>query len=231
MDRRMDGELLDELDPENPCARGSRRDLRRLNAWMSSARTIASALNRVCTVSRPTFVLELGAGDGTVLLEVARKLRWRGVRAVLVDKQYVPRETTLEAFRELGWVVESVRADVIDWLTDTPSWDEPIATVCNLFLHHLTEAQLVDLFVIASRKTDVFVASEPRRSGVALFFSRMVGLIGCNDVTRHDAPASVRAGFTKCELSRLWPQRDEWFTDERPKGLFSHLFVASRPRR
>jgi len=59
-------------------------------------------------------------------------------------------------------------------------------------------------------------------------FSRAVGLIGCNRVTRHDAPASVRAGFTGRELSQLWPEPESWLLEERAAGPFSHLFVAQR---
>ena len=50
-----------------------------------------------------------------------------------------------------------------------------------------------------------FVACEPRRSAFALLGARMVFALGANDVTRHDAVASVRAGFRGRELSGLWP--------------------------
>jgi hypothetical protein len=55
----------------------------------------------------------------------------------------------------------------------------------------------------------------------------MLGAIGCNDVTRHDAVASVRAGFRDGQLSALWPA-GPWKLTERGAGLFSHLFVARR---
>jgi len=59
-------------------------------------------------------------------------------------------------------------------------------------------------------------------------FSRLLRLIGCNRVTRHDAPISVRAGFTGQELSQLWPAGQGWLLEERPAGWFSHLFIAQR---
>jgi hypothetical protein len=73
-----------------------------------------------------------------------------------------------------------------------------------------------------------FVAVEPRRSARGLLFSRLLGFIGCNRVTRHDAPISVRAGFAGQELSQLWPTGRDWSLQERPAGWFSHLFVAQR---
>jgi hypothetical protein len=74
----------------------------------------------------------------------------------------------------------------------------------------------------------VFVACEPRRSALALGASRLVGLIGCNEVTRYDAPISVRAGFAGRELSGLWPAGGAWQLREGARGLFSHCFVAGR---
>jgi hypothetical protein len=61
-----------------------------------------------------------------------------------------------------------------------------------------------------------------------LFFSRLLRVIGCNDVTRHDATISVRAGFSGEELSALWPDKQNWQLTERRAGLFSHLFIAQK---
>ena len=73
-----------------------------------------------------------------------------------------------------------------------------------------------------------FIALEPRRSSWSFALSRQLWAIGCNRVTRHDAPVSVRAGFSGNELSRLWPQNGKWRLQERPAGWFSHLFLARR---
>jgi hypothetical protein len=80
----------------------------------------------------------------------------------------------------------------------------------------------------AARSARVFIAVEPRRSLRSLFVSRLLWFIGCGQVTRHDAVASVRAGFTGRELSRLWSADDNWMLQERPAGWFSHLFIAQR---
>jgi hypothetical protein len=100
------------------------------------------------------------------------------------------------------------------------------AVIANLFLHHFENARLAELLRGIARIARVFIAVEPRRSPWALAFSRQLWAIGCNRVTRHDAPVSVRAGFAGNELSRLWPVEAKWKLEERPAGCFSHLFVA-----
>ena len=100
--------------------------------------------------------------------------------------------------------------------------------VANLFLHHLDAARLEQLMALAARRTRVLIACEPRRSGRALLGSHLLGIVGCNDVSRHDAVVSVRAGFKNQELSGLWPAGDAWTLQEHARGLFSHCFVATR---
>jgi hypothetical protein len=100
--------------------------------------------------------------------------------------------------------------------------------LANLFLHHFHDRELMTLLQIISSKARLFIAVEPRRCWRSLAASRCVGLIGCNDVTRHDATASIRAGFSGRELTRLWPSRTGWEMHEVPAGLFSHCFTALR---
>jgi hypothetical protein len=148
------------------------------------------------------------------------------VRAVLLDRQNAVEAAALSRFAASGWRIEVVTADACDWLARS---ERPIdVVVANLFLHHFDAPALARLLALVARRARVFVACEPRRSGFPLASSRMLGLIGCNDVTRHDAVASVRAGFRGEELSALWPSRRAWRIEERARGLFSHLFVALR---
>jgi hypothetical protein len=102
--------------------------------------------------------------------------------------------------------------------------------IANLFLHHFQEKELAPLLALAAARTDIFAACEPRRSPLPLAFSSLVGFIGCNRVTRHDAVISVRAGFAGNELSGWWPAKPEWHLEERSAGMFTHTFLAQRNR-
>jgi hypothetical protein len=130
---------------------------------------------------------------------------------------------TLQRLRSLGWLAAMASLDVLDFLARPARYD---AIVANLFLHHLDGARLTWLFTLAAARAPLFVACEPRRSLLALQASRMLWALGCNDVTRHDAVASVRAGFRDDELSRRWPAGLGWRLEEAVAPPFSHLFVA-----
>jgi hypothetical protein len=227
--RSLHAELVDDLPPEHPAAIQTRRDLRRINTLMGHAGIFARSLKRVFPKQPARRVLEIGAGDGEILLRVARRLgrTWRDVEAVFVDLQDLLREGTRADFAVLGWRVRSVKANVFQWLSETTG-EKTDVILANLVLHHFSEAQLTTLFLAASKRADAFIAVEPRRSGWPLFCTRWLALIGCGPATCHDAPVSVQAGFTGRELSGLWPRDGQWELVERRAGLFSHVFIARR---
>ena len=225
MNRIVQPELLDSLPPDDPRAARSRRDLRRINIWMRHHVIMARALEKNWNGDAPRQITDLGAGDGNFLLGVGKKLaaRWPAINVTLLDLQNnVPAET-LTAFVRLGWRAEMVVADVFNW---PPAAGDVV--IANLFLHHFEAAQLAELFRLISRRAKLFIALEPRRAPWPLFCSRRLWAIGCNNVTRHDAVVSVRAGFTGHELASLWPDKNNWQLTERSAGQFSHLFIARK---
>ena len=224
--RAIERELLDDLPADDPRAMHSRRDLRRVNAWMGHAGIMAAILEPVFRQRPPESIVELGAGDGTFLLRLAERLgpRWQPSRVTLVDQQQLLDDRTRTAFDARSWRVESRRIDLFDWME---SQAEPIdLVIANLFLHHFVEVDLQRLFARLSTLTGFFLACEPRRSPLALGATSLTWLIGCNDLTRHDARLSVRAGFADSELSRLWPGGAEWHLTERGAGWVTHCFTA-----
>ena len=229
MDRCVRPEILDELPPDDPRAVGSRRDLEKVNASMGNADIVARELQRVLGATPPGALAEIGAGDGRFALRVARRLApsWNGAALALVDRVEAVEDRTLREFQSLNWRVDVCAADVFQWLERAES-GRFAAVFANLFLHHFSDGALRELLREVSSRTRVFIAVEPRRSAWCWCMSRTLWFLGCNSVTRHDAPVSVRAGFAGRELSALWPAGEGWELRERPAGAFSHLFVARR---
>lgn len=220
--RTVRPERLDSLPFDAPAARASRRDLRRLNALMGHRRILLSLLREHLDES-PQTVVDIGCGDGMATLAVAQALapHWPDVALTFVDAQPLVSETTRARIAELGWLVDVVTADVFDWLHRSACYD---LALTNLFLHHFDGPALNRLLVGIAHRSRTVVAMEPRRSTFAYLAARSVGAIGANDVTRHDAPASVRAGFSDRELAALWSGD---VMHEGPRGLFTHAFVAN----
>jgi len=229
MNRIVLPELLDVLPPQDAAALRSRRELRRLNAWMRHAQIVAGVLNGQVRGPGTRQLAELGAGDGYFLLSVARRLngQWRGATATLVDRLDALDPQAAAQFNLLGWQVRTEIAEANDWLRRAPATLSQ-TIVSNLFFHQFQDHQLTEMLRLAANSSRLVVAAEPRRSVLARLAGRLIWVIGCGPVTRHDARVSIRAGFAGRELSALWPDRDGWEIQERAAGLFSHLFIARR---
>jgi hypothetical protein len=223
-DRVVEPEWLDALPPEDARAKRSRRDLARVNALMSNAGILSRALADAGARS-PRSIVEIGAGDGRFAAKLAASLPRPapGATFTLLDRAGAADAAALERIATLGWKPRVIVEDVFAFLEACEPHD---AIVANLFLHHFESDALTRMLAGIARRSRAFAACEPRRSPVALAGSRMLGAIGCNDVTRHDAVVSVRAGFRDGELSRLWPRESAWKFAERRRGLFSHAFAA-----
>ncbi|HLL13405.1 MAG TPA: class I SAM-dependent methyltransferase [Rubrivivax sp.] len=226
--RSLAPEILDTLQEDDPRAVRSRRDLQRINRIMGSAAILGGELER--RAAAPVRIIELGAGDGTLSLRLAKRLApaWPAVQIVLLDRQHVAAQSTLDEYARLGWHARTLVADIEEWAESAGDARYDIA-IANLFIHHFPVTAIGRIFAAVGACADLFVACEPRRARTALVASNMVGLIGANDVTRCDAVLSVKAGFRDSELSGLWPHDPrDWNLAERRAGLYSHLFMAQR---
>ena len=227
--RRVQPELLDSLSAEDPRAQRSRDDLQWLHWAMATLSIVQRALDSGTAAFRPRTLLELGAGDGSLMLRLAQGQggRWPDVRVTLLDRLELVRPQTMDGLRQVGWRPRAVAMDVFDWMAkpDDTRWDVVFA---NLFMHHFSSVELERLLGGIAARTRVFLCCEPRRAALPLVASHLLGLLGAGPVTRHDAVSSVHAGFRGHELSNLWPDRQQWILAEYPARLFSHCFLAIR---
>ncbi|HLB33403.1 MAG TPA: hypothetical protein VJK54_04125 [Chthoniobacterales bacterium] len=236
MNRIIESELLDHLLSTDPDAITSRNDLQRLNFFMGNATILLQAWNRsfnkITLKEGPLQIIELGAGDGTLLLKLARQLQSQSPHKITADVTFIDRhnvisQETIDAFKELHWSIKIVTMDLFLWLEQSPLISADVI-LANLFLHHFNDQELKTLFQHLALKTNLFLACEPRRNLLALMSSKLLWLLNANTVTQHDAPVSVRAGFTDKELSQHWPAGPEWHLREQCAIPFCHSFIAQR---
>src|SRR5258706_4653928 len=97
--RRLEGEWLDELPSDDPRARRSRADLRRINAIMGNARMVSDTI-RGQMVS--DTLVEIGAGDGAFALALARRLKAAGLRVMLVGRPRIVSPGTMAGVPDSG---------------------------------------------------------------------------------------------------------------------------------
>lgn len=229
--RQVEPEILDALPPLDAGAKQSRKDLILINQIMGHASLLRDALSQVMKKHGPIHIAEMGAGDGSLARNIFKTFGQISAGSTLhfIDHAKTLANEAREALERQGWqVVEHVQ-DIRDWVHE--SSDPLDACYANLFLHHFDDASLKPLVHSLTRRTRHFVCCEPRRHRLGLLGAAGLRLLGCNDVTLHDARISVKAGFLAKELSTLWNSEAEetWELSEGSSGCFSHFFKATAP--
>jgi hypothetical protein len=121
-----------------------------------------------------------------------------------------------------------LKADALSWAQEPKSQHYDLS-ITTLFLHHFNAEALSVLIPAIASCSNAFVACEPRRDIAAKLGSRLVGMLGANEVTRADAVTSVAAGFVGKELTSIWPcAAADWSLKESSALPFTHRFTAVR---
>jgi hypothetical protein len=178
-------EILDSLNPSDPRAIRSRRDLRWIDLYLGNSRWIVRQLKT--QTPPPAQIIEIGAGEG----DLCRKAQASLPSSTVTGLDLIQRPTNLPV--SIQWI----GGDFFQTLPHTNA----DACVGSLILHHFSDEALRELGArLQSFRSLTFC--EPLRSRLPLFLSKLSAAF-MSEVTRHDMPASIRAGFRPGELPAL----------------------------
>jgi SAM-dependent methyltransferase len=211
---RQRSEELEHLDkgdytPEE--YEGCMVELRRVNRWLGDARALGRSVlpeierdaSTAAGVAREFSLLDVGAGTGELLREVARWARARSLKARLVGLELNRRSAAGIAEESRGFgEISAVRGDVMRMPFDARSFDY---VMCSLFTHHFRDAGVVSVLREMSRvaRRRVYVI-DLHRHPVAYYFYTTVGrLFLHNRLIREDGALSILRGFVPREMRRL----------------------------
>lgn len=205
-------ELLDHLPADDPGARRSRRDLRRINALMGNESWICKRLDKF-SAAMEHGIVEIGAGDGFLSNRMARQFH----AAAVISYDLSPRPDHLDP---------RVRWHQGDLFTMPPPSPGGVL-VANLFLHHF-EGNALKALGEWLEPAAVLVLNEPDR---ARFPHILGGILTplIHPITRHDMHVSIRAGFADGEMRALLGLRSaDWQWRETSTWRGSRRVVAWR---
>lgn len=203
--RSYDLEHIDTGDYTPAEYDGCLAELRRVNRWLGDISALKrSVLPDIAGGGAPAFtLLDVGAGTGELLREVALAARVRGSKSKLVGLELNVRaaEGLLEESREFPEVA-SVRGDALRLPFGDGAFDY---VMCSLFTHHFRDDACVrvlkEMARVARRRV---YCIDLHRHPVAYYFYTTVGrLILHNRLVREDGALSILRGFKPHELRRL----------------------------
>ena len=192
MQRVVEPEILDELPEDDPAALHNRRDLTILNRLMGNYRWFARAIADFELISKADELLEFGAGQGELGLHLKRKFSGRRL----------PPYTALDfCSPPTGWPSSWrwIQQDLLEY----PNTPKPLGVMGNLILHQFSDQALATLGKRLDEDAQWLLFCEPARRKMHLHQLRLGAVLNFGEVTWHDAPVSIRAGFINFELPKL----------------------------
>ena len=203
--RSYELEHLDKGDYTPEEYEGCLSELRRVNRWLGDSRALhRSVLPDIGRDRLGEFsLLDVGAGTGELLREVALWSRRRGTKARLVGLELNGRAAAGLAEESRGfWEIESVRGDALRLPFAAGAFDY---VMCSLFTHHFRDDAcvrvLAEMARVAARRVYVI---DLHRHPVAYYFYTTAGrLFLHNRLVREDGALSILRSFRPPELRGL----------------------------
>lgn len=222
--RILEDEVMDQpgLDPRLHSQ--ALTGLKRLNWWSATASVLWHGLEDLVGQGgmQGLRVVDFACGGGDNALRLARQAAQRNVQ--LAIHGYDRSQTAVDFAREQTRrrAIRGVEFFQADVLSDALPHRYDVA-ICTLFLHHLNEAQAVQLLqrMSAAARLGILV-DDLRRTRLGYFLAWAGGrLLTRSPVVHVDGPLSVRAAFSTEEVRDLaiaaglqgatihphWPQR------------------------
>lgn len=203
MQRVREGEMMDGADVSRESMQEALAFIRGVNRRLGGAAALIGHLrawSNAWPKGRPITILDLGTGSADIPLAVRRwgEAHGHDLRITATDVHPL----TLELAREhVGGApgIEVTRLDALAMRESLAarSFDYVHA---GMFLHHLSEVEVLTVLAgmdrVAARG---IVWNDLVRSRLNLAFITLL-TIGRSEIIKHDARASVRAGFTRREV-------------------------------
>ncbi len=198
--RSLEAELLDDPALGAQAVQAALREIRWVNRWLGGRhalrRGLAVALRDVPR-GGTVEALDVGSGDATLPAAVVRWAARRGwrLRWVALDRS----AAAAVLCRDVGRPAAVIQADALAMPFRERSFD---VVVASMFLHHFPAPAVIDLLRNLRRLARIaLVINDLRRSRLAWAgIWALSRALGSHPVFAHDAPLSVRRGFTAEEL-------------------------------
>jgi SAM-dependent methyltransferase len=221
--RHRVNELMDQPGLDEQLHRKALRGLRRVNWFSRSSGILWSSIRELAgrVERRPLRVLDIACGGGDVTVAIARRGQRAGIE-MQVDGCDISPVAVRHARQQAEQVQPGVGFFELDALAD-PLPDDYDVLMCSLFLHHLDEADAVELLRRMSVATrHLLLVNDLRRTRWGYWLARWGSrVLTRSQIVHTDGPLSVSAAFTAEEtlqlarqagidhatLSQHWPQR------------------------
>ena len=203
--RSNEPERIDTGDYTEAEYRKFLREIRFINRWIGDRWALEKSLLKEIEGSNLAefSVLDVGAGSGELLKEIAVFTHRREAKAFLIGLDL--NELAVESIADEGkqfHEINAVRGDALRLPFADDSFDYAI---CSLFTHHFTDDGVVGILKEMRRVSGrgVYVIDLHREPGAYRMYRLFCAIFRISELVRHDGLLSIKKGFQPKELSDL----------------------------
>ena len=181
------------------------KEIRFINRWIGDRWALKkSLLKKIEELDLREFsVLDVGAGSGEILTEVATFARRRKSRSFLVglDLNEMSVESISAAGKEFA-EIKAVRGDALNLPFADGAFD---FAICSLFAHHFTDDGVVEILgeMLRVSSEGVYVIDLHREPGAYRMYRLFCAVFRISTLVREDGLLSIKKGFRPEELLSL----------------------------
>jgi ubiquinone/menaquinone biosynthesis C-methylase UbiE len=203
--RSSEPERIDTGDYTESEYRTFLREIRFINRWIGDRWALQKSLLRKLNELdlRRFSVLDVGAGSGEILTEIARFARRRDSRAFLVGLDLNEMAVaSIAAERERYGEISSVRGDALKLPFADGAFD---FAICSLFTHHFTDDGVVEIMREMKRvsRRGIYVIDLHREPGAYRMYKLFCAVFRVSKLVRDDGLLSIKKSFQPEELKAL----------------------------
>jgi 2-polyprenyl-3-methyl-5-hydroxy-6-metoxy-1,4-benzoquinol methylase len=193
-------ELMDDLTLPEPALQAALADLKKVNTLLGGHAVGIAGLKPFLSPTAEAHILDIGCGDGEFL---------RHLQKYCVKKGYKVRLTGWDCNAESlesGTKKKSKETRITYELRDILEFPElpqgDLIIICNLFLHHFTDEEILKMLVHWSNSgCKAVVINDLDRNPLAYYLFRLFGVIFMKSkIAIHDGLISIQRGFRRVDL-------------------------------
>jgi SAM-dependent methyltransferase len=195
-------ELMDDPNSDFELLRRTFRQFRVISRLLSRSRSLLRRWILRDSAGAATYrVLELGGGDGELARWLYREIAGRGATPEVVSMDHDDRALELAREADDGTPIRLLQGRAPEELPEG-LFDVALG---NLFLHHLSDDEVVDLLAkLRRRGTKRCVFNDLYRGRLPFAaYSLFAGVFLRRSFAYYDGRASIRRGFRPAELRRM----------------------------
>jgi 2-polyprenyl-3-methyl-5-hydroxy-6-metoxy-1,4-benzoquinol methylase len=203
--RSQELEIMDDLSAGGPVLHQTLREIDRINRWLGGNSLTLAGMQELIRLrpEREFTVCDLGCGSGEMLRTMHQWGQRRGCKYLCtgIDANV----HVIEYARHHCSSDTDIALRCGDALDDSLAQERYHLVTATLFVHHLTDEQLIRGLRQWVRMASVgVVINDLHRHWFAYYAIRLLTrLFSKSAMVRYDAPLSVLRGFTRSELQRL----------------------------